>query len=104
MSSEYMTGLILDEDSLLTLDELSHACRVQADWIIQLVEEGALEPTGQDMTQWVFTGVCIQRVRTARRLQRDLGVNIAGAALVLDLMEEIADLRAQLSVLKQEDI
>ena len=102
MSTELLTGLLLDEESLLTLDELSRACRVQADWIIELVDEGVLEPSGHDVTHWVFSGPSLHRARAARRLQQDLGVNIAGAALVLDLMEEIADLRAQLCVLGQQ--
>jgi chaperone modulatory protein CbpM len=36
------------------------------------------------------------RVRSALRLQRDLGVNLAGIALALDLMEELESLRAEL--------
>jgi chaperone modulatory protein CbpM len=35
-------------------------------------------------------------VRSALRLQRDLGVNLAGIALALDLMEELDNLRAEL--------
>jgi len=104
MSTELLTGLVLDEESLLTLDELSHACRVQTDWIIELVDEGLLEPSGQDTTRWVFSGPSLHRARAARRLQQDLGINIAGAALVLDLMEEIENLRGQLCVLEREGL
>jgi chaperone modulatory protein CbpM len=31
-------------------------------------------------------------VRTVRRLQRDLGVNLPGAALALELLDRIAEL------------
>ena len=34
--------------------------------------------------------------RIASRLQRDLGVNTAGAALAIDLMEQLERLRAEL--------
>ncbi|MFZ2170689.1 MAG: chaperone modulator CbpM [Methylococcaceae bacterium] len=33
------------------------------------------------------------------RLQRDLGVNLAGIALALDLMEELESLRAQMKII-----
>ncbi|MCW8963957.1 MAG: chaperone modulator CbpM [Gammaproteobacteria bacterium] len=102
MSNEFLTGIVLDEECLLTLDELSRACAVQTDWIIELVDEGVLEPRGGDVSHWVFSGISLHRARTARRLQQDLGINIAGAALALDLMEEIEDLRAHLCVLERE--
>jgi chaperone modulatory protein CbpM len=45
---------------------------------------------------WRFSGGTVVRVRSALRLQRDLGVNLAGIGLALDLMEELEGLRAQL--------
>jgi chaperone modulatory protein CbpM len=44
----------------------------------------------------------VVRVRSALRLQRDLGVNLAGIALALDLMEELEDLRSQLKITGRE--
>jgi len=37
----------------------------------------------------------VRRVRCALRLESDLGVNLAGAALALDLLEELNRLRAR---------
>lgn len=42
------------------------------------------------------------RVCSALRLQRDLGVNLAGIALALDLMEEIEKLFRQLKAMRQD--
>lgn len=77
------------------MEELCRACRVRQEWILELVEEGILEPQ-REYDDWRFAGPSLRRVRTVWRLQRDLGVNLAGAALVLDLMEEIDTLRARL--------
>jgi MerR family transcriptional regulator/heat shock protein HspR/chaperone modulatory protein CbpM len=38
----------------------------------------------------------VARIAQIQRLRRDLGVNLAGAAIALDLAREIAQLRAQL--------
>jgi chaperone modulatory protein CbpM len=89
------TGTVIEEDSL-TLEQLCHACGVHADWVISLVEESIIEPQGDEIHVWRFSGASLVRVRSALRLQRDLGVNLAGIALALDLMEELEDLRAQL--------
>ncbi len=98
---EILTGLLLDEESTLTLGELSCACTVHAEWIIELVDEGILEPTGDDIAHWRFSGPCLHRAHTTMRLQRDLEINLAGAALVLDLMDEIETLRSRLHVLER---
>ena len=88
-------GTVIEEDSL-TLGQLCRACGVHADWIISLVEEGIIEPQGEDIRLWRFSGASLVRARTALRIQRDLGVNLAGIALVLDLMEELESLRAHM--------
>lgn len=96
-----LTGLILEEQTELTLPELSRACAVQAELIIELVEEGVLTPLGHAPEHWRFTGVHLSHAKVALRLQRDLGVNLAGAALALQLLDQIETLRAQLKAMGQ---
>lgn len=86
------------EDEPLTLGQLCHACGTHADWVISLVEEGIIEPDGREIRLWRFSDVSLVRVRSALKLQRDLGVNLAGIGLVLDLMEELKKLRTQLDI------
>jgi chaperone modulatory protein CbpM len=91
-----LSGELLDEDRELTLAQLSRACRVPADRLLGLVEEGVIEPRGRNPIHWRFSGVSVKRARCALRLEHDLGLNLAGAALALDLLEEIENLRARL--------
>ncbi len=91
-----LAGIVLDEQAQLTLAELSRACAAQAEHIIELVEEGVLEPAGDEPQLWRFTCVHLRRARVAVRLQRDLGINLAGAALALQLLDEVEALRARL--------
>lgn len=93
---ERVSGLVLEEQTGLTLADLCRACAAQGDVIIALVDEGVLTPIGQTPEYWRFTGVHMHRARVAVRLQRDLGINLAGAALALHLMDEMETLRAQL--------
>lgn len=98
-SKQVVTGLILDENCTFSLDELSTACSVHTEYIVELVDEGIVEPMELQCEQqfWTFTGRSLLRARKARRLQQDLGINLAGAALVLELMEEIEQLRERLN-------
>ncbi|MDD2725532.1 MAG: chaperone modulator CbpM [Methylovulum sp.] len=94
------TGIVIEEDNL-SLEQLCDACGVQTDWVISLVEESIIEPKGQGLSHWYFSGASLVRVRSAFRLQRDLGVNLAGIALALDLIEELDNLRAQIKKMGQ---
>jgi chaperone modulatory protein CbpM len=101
-----LSGIILDEQSVLTLTELSHACSVQTGYIIELVDEGLLTPDivaeENEPQHWRFSGMQMRRARVAMHLQSDLGINLAGAALALQLLDEIENLRAQLKIMGHE--
>ena len=86
----------MEDDEDLTLAELCHACQVPANRVFELVEESVVEPLGRDPARWRFRGISVRRVRCVLRLERDLGVNVAGAAVVLDLLDELETLRARL--------
>jgi len=91
-----LSGDILEDNQDLSLAELSRACQLSAERIIEFVEEGVIEPRGRDPRQWRFRGVSVHRVRCAVRLKEDLGVNTAGAALAIELLEELHRLRMRL--------
>jgi chaperone modulatory protein CbpM len=92
-----LSGDVLEEATELSLADLCRVCELSAERVFQLVEEGLIEPRGRNPKQWRFHGGSIRRVRCVLRLERDLGVNLAGAALALDLLEEVQQLRTRLS-------
>ena len=103
MESEKMlpklSAVILEEQTELTLAEVSRACAVHVDGIVELVIEGVISPLGREPHLWRFSGLHLRRATLALRLQRDLGVNLAGSALAMQLLDEIEILRARLRVL-----
>ena len=60
---------------------------------VEIVAEGIVEPIGPTGAEWRFSGVAATRIRRVIRLQREFEVNLPGAALALDLLEEIERLR-----------
>jgi chaperone modulatory protein CbpM len=91
----------------LTLEDLCRTCSVQSAFILEMLEEGVIEPAqGQAPESWRFTAVQVHHVSVAWRLQRDLGVNLPGAALALQLLDEVETLRAQLAAhtLETQDV
>ena len=92
----FIEGFIFEDQSGFSLQEICRACTAETVEIIDLVHEGVLHPGGAGQLDWQFTGVHVHRAQRALRLQRDLGVNLAGAALALELMDEVEQLRARL--------
>lgn len=93
MQNDTLSGELIGNETTLTVRELCRACSQQTDWVLELVDEGVLEPLSGSEQDLVFSAIELRRARTAMRLQRDLGVNLAGIALILDLLEEVDTLR-----------
>ena len=85
---------VVEEDLHLTLAELCRASRAPESQVQIWVIEGVLEPVGNRPEEWRFAGASLRRARLAWRLTQDLDINPPGVALALDLLDEIASLRA----------
>ena len=87
---------VVEEEVEMSLGELCQACGAESELVRQLVAHGVLEPRGDTPQGWVFVGASLRRTRQAVRLMHDLEVNLPGAALALDLMDQIQRLQQQL--------
>jgi chaperone modulatory protein CbpM len=92
-----LRGQVIEEETLISLEELCRCSTVQRTELVTYVEEGIIEPaeggaSSERPAQWQFHVSSIRRVRTVVRLQRDLGVNLPGAALAVELLDRIDEL------------
>lgn len=95
-----ITAELLDEDVTFDLSELCQICGIHAEFIIELIEQGVLEPKGKTPSDWVFDVNALQRSYCALRLSRDFNLNAQALALVLDLLDEIKRLREKTNILQ----
>jgi chaperone modulatory protein CbpM len=89
-------GIVVEEHIVFSFEELCRASGAASVQLQALVDEGLLYPTGRGPQDWRFAGPSLATARTALRLTRELGVELASVALVMDLLAEIALLRARL--------
>jgi chaperone modulatory protein CbpM len=87
---------VVEEEVQLSLADLCRVCSAERELVLQLVEHGVIEPQGPAPQAWVFTGTSLRRTRVALRLLRDLELNLPGAALAVELLDEIARLQRAL--------
>ena len=88
-------GVILDRNLKLTLTEICRLCSVSPDEIYEMVDEGILEPKGASANNWQFHGYELKKIQITLRLRRDLQVNLPGAAVIVNLLDEIDKLKRQ---------
>jgi chaperone modulatory protein CbpM len=82
----------------LAATELAHACGAEIEWVVQLVDVGIIESSepGSRPEQWRFHSGALQCALETRRLERDFGVGLDAAALILDLEREVRRLKSVL--------
>jgi len=95
-----ITGAVIGRDSPLAADELAQACGADLDWVVRLVEVGIVvqDAAPASPQAWRFDSADLRSALEARRLERDFGVGLDAAALILDLQNEVRRLKAALRV------
>lgn len=96
-SSQLSITVIAEHEPTLSLAEFCRACGQPAEWVIALVEEGVLDPQGDRPIHWRFATINLRRALRAGRMQQDLGLNVPGIAVALDLLDEVERLQRLLN-------
>ncbi len=91
-----LDAVVVEEEIEFSFVDLCHACGAERGHVLELVQEGVLEPSGNSPDDWRFSGPSLRTARVALRLDHGLELGPSGAALVLELLAEIEQLRAKL--------
>ncbi len=95
-SGHEIAGDVLNDEAQLSLDEFCENCGLTTESITAYIQEGLIEVGDHNPQNWRFSYIALTRIRKASRLERDLHLNPAGAALALELLDEIEKLKSRL--------
>jgi DNA-binding transcriptional MerR regulator len=85
-----------------TLEELARLGGVSPALVQRYVDEGLIDPiAGNVRTSFFFDDNALFELRRIQRLRRELGVNIAGVAVIHELQRQIDELKTELDRLRQ---
>ena len=87
-------------NSLLTLEDLADTVALHPKRVEKFLAFGLIEPSAETSSGPLFSASSVERLRRIVRLRRDLGVNMAGIAAILDMRERILNLHAELGRLR----
>jgi len=92
-----------DPRERLTLEAAAARVGLHPVLVERFVEFGLLEPVEITGATMRFDAACLPRLIAIARLRRDLGVNLHGVAVILDLVDRLAALQRELTWLRQGD-
>ncbi|HET7758257.1 MAG TPA: chaperone modulator CbpM [Steroidobacteraceae bacterium] len=78
---------LLGEGDWLAVTEICRLCSIDPGAVRELAELGLVSPREDPTGEWQFPATALPRLRVVGRLMRDLGVNVSGAALAVELLE-----------------
>jgi DNA-binding transcriptional MerR regulator len=100
---QYAIVLRRQERPQLTLDDIAVHANVHPEVVLQFVEFGLLTPVEQNKKELLFDPAAAPRLRTIVRLRRSLGINLAGIAVILDLLDKVRALQRNNEALRSRE-
>lgn len=83
------------EPDSLTLESLAAAAELHPALVERYVDFGLLEPVEAVGAQLYFDETAILRLRMICRLRRDIGINLSGLGVVLELLDRLCALQRE---------
>ena len=90
----------MTNQTVYSFTEVCHLCVTEEDFIHQAVAYTIVEPQGSQPREWQFSEEDLLALKKALRLREDLGLNLPGIALALDLKRELENTRQRLNHLE----
>ena len=96
-----LEACVLGEGDWIAVDELCRTYQLDLTMVVELAELGMVSPRGPAPDEWQVPATAMTRLRVAGRLMRDLGVNVSGAALAIELLDVQRELERRLRRLER---
>jgi chaperone modulatory protein CbpM len=100
-SQQSLEARVLGADDWLHASEVCELCRLELTVVLELAELGVVAPRTAVAGEWQLPATALPRLRVAARLMHDLGVNVSGAALALELLDAQHDLERRIRTLER---
>ncbi|KTC88599.1 chaperone modulator CbpM [Fluoribacter dumoffii] len=94
-------GVLIEETTSISFKEVCQKYHIPKELLIEMVEYGLFSTSTTKTEQLKLTQKDLRKIESAFRLHRDLGINLPGVALALDLLEKIDQLNDELNILRK---
>ena len=88
-----------DLDEGVTFEAVAETVGARRSLVARLAQQGLIETLETEAGEVLLPRRAVVQMRRMQRLRRDLGVNFAGAAVILELVGRIEQLNRQLAAM-----
>ena len=88
---------MLNDNVFYTTKAVCKSYKLNQDMVDEMVSWGIAKPSGNNPEKWLFTHEDYERIGRASRFNKELDINIPGAAFALQLLEDIQNLHKKVS-------
>jgi hypothetical protein len=99
--TQVLEAHVLGEGDWIAANEICQLCRLDLDALLELAALGVMSSRERTPGEWLVPATALPRLRVVGRLMSDLGVNVSGAALALELLEAQRELEVRLRHLER---
>ena len=96
-----ITGVLVDEHTTISFVDICQNYDISEDMLLEMIEHGLVQQPSATLKVIQVDRDTLSRIQSARRLQDDLGVNVPGAVLALELLDQLEQIRHELQILKR---
>ena len=86
VTTHVLEAHVLTDEDWIGATEICQMCRIELAAVLELGDLGLVRAR-ETHEGWQVTATALPRLRTIGRLMHDLGVNVSGAALAVELLE-----------------
>lgn len=96
-----ITGVLIEDTTTFSFIEVCTRYHIPKKLLHEMIEQGLFDVQSTNEQQLTLTQKDLQKMESAFRLHKDLGVNLEGVALALELLDELERLRTELKILRR---
>ena len=100
-TTQVLEAHVLGEGDWIAAAEICQICQIDAEAVRELAALGVVTVREPVAGGWELSAAALPRLRIVGRLMRDLGVNVSGAALAIELLEEQRSLESRIRQLER---
>jgi chaperone modulatory protein CbpM len=99
--TQVLQAHVLGDGDWIAASEICQLCRLDLQVLLELAALGVVVSRESVAGQWQVPATALPRLRIAGRLMHDLGINVSGAALALELLETQRGLESRIRHLER---